>query len=235
MKPIVIIPTYNEKATLQKLVTTILALKPQFYVVVVDDNSPDGTGQIAERLAKKYPTVRVIHRQEKKGLGTAYLEGFKYALAQGADYILQMDGDFSHHPKYLPKLLEKARDYDLVIGSRYRDGVRVNGWPFGRLLLSKFATLYTNLITGIPAQSITDATSGFKCFRREVLESLDLKKIRSNGYSFNIEMTYRIYQKGFRIWEIPIMFTDRNAGSSKMTKKIIWEAVWLVWKLRLGL
>lgn len=235
MKPVIIIPTYNERATLQKLITTILTLKPKFYIVIVDDNSPDGTGQLAERLAKNYPAVRVIHRQEKKGLGTAYVEGFKYALAQGADYILQMDGDFSHHPKYLPMLLEKARDYDVVMGSRYRGGVRVNGWPFGRLLLSKFATFYTNLITGMPDKLITDATSGFKCFRREVLESLDLNKIRSNGYSFNIEMTYRTYRKGFRIWEIPIMFTDRNAGNSKMTKKIIWEAVWLVWKLRLGL
>lgn len=228
MKSMVIIPTYNEKDNIENLVSDILKLNLDFNITIVDDNSPDGTGEIADELAKKHPEVNVIHRKEKSGIGPAYIEGFKYALSNGVEYIFQMDADFSHDPAELPTFLEILRDNDLVIGTRYKGGVRVLNWDFKRLLLSKFATIYVNLITGL---SVTDTTSGFKGFRRKVLESIDLNRIMSDGYSFQIETTYIAYKKGFKIGEAPIVFVDRHAGTSKMSRKIIWEAVWIVWRL----
>jgi dolichol-phosphate mannosyltransferase len=224
----VVIPTYNERDNIEKLVLAILELKQNFYIAIVDDNSPDGTGQIADDLAMRYPEVSVIHRKEKTGIGQAYIDGFKYALSNGVEYIFQMDADFSHDPALLPTFLEMLKGNDLVIGSRYKGGVRVLNWDFKRLLLSKFATKYVNIITGLP---VTDATGGFKGFRRKVLECIDLDKIRSDGYSFQIEITYIAYKKHFKIGEVPIIFVDRHAGTSKMTRRIIWEAIWMVWRL----
>lgn len=232
MKAVVVIPTYNESENIEKLVKAILDLQKDIHICIIDDNSPDGTGQIADRLAAYYSEVSVIHRHGKLGLGTAYIEGFKRALRDRADYIFEMDADFSHDPKYLPDFLGAIQNKDLVLGSRYLHGISVVNWGFKRLLLSKFATLYVKLITGLP---ISDATGGFKCFRREVLESINLDKIYSNGYSFQIEMTYKAWKKGFRVGEIPIIFIDRCVGQSKMSKKIVWEAIWTTWRLRLGI
>jgi dolichol-phosphate mannosyltransferase len=199
-------------------------------VLIVDDNSPDGTGQIASGMAKKNERIFVIHRENKSGLGTAYITGFKFALERGYDFVFEMDCDFSHDPKYIPHFLETIRDADLVLGSRYISGVNVINWPMSRLLLSYYANVYSRIITGLP---VKDATGGFKCFRREVLESIELDNVRSNGYSFQIEMSFRAWKKGFKIKEIPIVFEDRKVGQSKMSKKIVREAVWMVWKLRL--
>lgn len=228
MKSMVIIPTYNEKDNIERLVSAILNLRQGFYITIVDDNSPDGTGKIADNLAQKHSEVKVIHRKEKAGIGPAYIEGFKYALNNGVKYLFQMDADFSHDPAVLPNFLDMLKDNDLVIGSRYKGGVRVLNWDFKRLLLSKFATLYVKIITGLP---VTDATSGFKGFSRKVIESIDLDRIMSDGYSFQIEMTYIAYKKGFKIGEIPIVFIDRHAGTSKMSRKIILEALLTVWRL----
>jgi len=228
VKCMVVIPTYNERDNIEKLVSAILELKQNFHIAIVDDNSPDGTGKIADDLAMRYPEVNVIHRKEKTGIGQAYIEGFKYALINGVEYIFQMDADFSHDPALLPTFLEMLKCNDMVIGSRYRGGVRVLNWDFKRLLLSKFATKYVNIITGLP---VTDATGGFKGFRRKVLESIDLDKIRSDGYSFQIETTYIAHKMHFKIGEVPIIFVDRHAGTSKMTRRIIWEAIWMVWRL----
>jgi dolichol-phosphate mannosyltransferase len=214
------------------LIKQILALNLGFYITIVDDNSPDGTGEIADRLAIQYPQIHVIHRERKLGLGTAYIEGFKYALSQGADYIFEMDADCSHHPKYLVAMLEQIKDADLVIGSRYLRGVRVDNWSFRRLLLSKFANLYVQFVAPLP---IEDSTSGFRCYSHRVLEAIDLHQIHSDGYCFQIELTYRAHRRGFKIVEIPITFYERSGGYSKMSKKIIYEAIWLVLKLRLGL
>lgn len=231
MKATVVIPTYNESENIERLIEQVLAQHNSLNVLVVDDNSPDGTGGIVDRIAASNPRVKVIHRAGKLGLGSAYREGFRFALDQGANYVIEMDADFSHDPAMLPAFLEKIRDYDLVIGSRYLNGVSVVNWPIRRLMLSYCANVYTRLITGL---RITDCTGGFKCFRREVLEAIDLDRVKSDGYSFQIEMNYRCVEKGFRVGEIPIIFIDRHAGSSKMSKRIVREAVWMVWKLKIG-
>ena len=229
-RALVVIPTYNERINLPQIVPQILAQDPRFEVLVVDDNSPDGTGRLADELAAGDPRVHVLHRPEKAGLGKAYIAGFRWALEREYDFVFEMDADFSHDPKYLPELLRAAADADLVIGSRYRTGVNVINWPISRLLLSLGANQYARLVTGLP---VSDSTGGFKCFRRKVLESIDLERVRSNGYSFQIEMSFRAWKKGFRLSEIPIVFTDRVEGQSKMNKRIMREAIWMVWWLRL--
>jgi len=230
MKALVIVPTYNEKENLPRIVPEILAQDERLHVLVVDDNSPDGTGQLADRLAADSGgRVFVMHREAKAGLGQAYLAGFRWALERDFDLIFEMDADFSHDPKYLPDFLSAIESADLVLGSRYICGVNVVNWPMSRLLLSYFANVYSRIVTGLP---LRDATGGFKCFRREVLAAIDLDAVRSNGYSFQIEMSFRAGKKGFRIKEIPIVFVDRQAGASKMSKKIVREAVWMVWRLR---
>jgi dolichol-phosphate mannosyltransferase len=232
LKAIVVIPTYNERDNIERLVAEILAQHEGIEVLVVDDNSPDGTGEAVERLmAGGNHRVHILHRSGKLGLGSAYREGFRLALDKGADYIVEMDADFSHDPAMLPIFFDKMKEYDLVVGSRYLNGVSVVNWPLRRLILSYFASVYTRAITGL---KISDCTGGFKCFRREVLEAIDLKKIKSDGYSFQIEMNYRCVESGFRVGEIPIIFIDRHAGSSKMSKKIVHEAVFIVWKLKIG-
>lgn len=231
MKAMVIIPTYNERDNIERLTNEILALGQDIHILIVDDNSPDKTGEIADDLVKRHENLHVIHRAGKMGLGSAYIEGFKYALKAGAEKIIEMDADFSHNPERLPALIEKADEADLVIGSRYLNGVSVVNWPIRRLMLSYFANMYTRIITGL---EISDCTGGFKCFNRKVLESIDLDKIRADGYSFQIEMNYRCVENGFSIDEIPIIFIDRHAGTSKMSKKIVREAVFMVWRLRIG-
>jgi len=205
---LIIIPTYNEADNVEKIIPEVLAQHEGFNVLVVDDNSPDGTAQIVRNLQKDNKRIHLIERPGKQGLGTAYVTGFKYALQNGFDFIFEMDADFSHDPKSLTKLLAKAEDYDLVIGSRYISGVNVVNWPMSRLILSYSANLYTRIVTGLP---VRDATAGFKCYRRVVLENIDLDSIHSNGYSFQIETNFKAWKKGFRIGEIPIVFIDRRA------------------------
>jgi dolichol-phosphate mannosyltransferase len=231
LKAIVVIPTYNERDNLERLARQILSQDPSLHLLVVDDNSPDGTGALADRLAAETGRVHVLHRAGKLGLGSAYREGFRVALDMGAEFVVQMDADFSHDPSILPVFFDSMREYDLVIGSRYLNGVSVVNWPLRRLMLSYFASVYTRVITGL---TISDCTSGFKCFRRSALEAIDLTRVRSDGYSFQIEMNYRCVEHGFRVTEVPIIFIDRHAGSSKMSKRIVREAVLMVWKLRLG-
>lgn len=227
---VVVIPTYNERENLPRLVPQVLEQDPRLEVLIIDDASPDGTGRIADDLAVADPRVHVLHREGKLGLGTAYLTGFRWALERDYAYVFEMDADFSHDPAHLPQFLEAIRDADVVLGSRYLEGrVTVVNWPITRLLLSYGANIYARLVTGLP---IADATGGYKCFRREVLEAIDLDRIESEGYAFQIEITLRAWKKGFRIEEIPIVFTDRDVGESKMSRRIIWEAVWKVWKLR---
>jgi dolichol-phosphate mannosyltransferase len=228
-RAVVVIPTYNERVNLPLIVPQILQQDPRFDVLVVDDNSPDGTGQLADEMAASQPRIQVLHRPHKAGLGKAYIAGFKWALAQGYDLIFEMDADFSHDPKFLPEFLRAVEQGDLVIGSRYHSGVNVINWPIARLLLSVGANEYARRVTGLP---LTDSTGGFKCFRRRVLESIDLDRVRSNGYSFQIEMSFRAWKQGFRLVEIPIVFTDRVEGQSKMNKRIVREAIWMVWWLR---
>ncbi len=227
---LVVVPTYNERANLPLVVPAILQQDPRIEVLVVDDNSPDGTGQLADELAASTPRVHVLHRPGKAGLGKAYLAGFRWALDRDYDLIFEMDADFSHDPRFLGDFVRAANDADVVIGSRYRTGVNVINWPISRLLLSIGANEYARWITGLP---LADSTGGFKCFRREVLEAIDLEKVRSNGYAFQIEMSFRAWKKGFRVVEIPIVFTDRVEGQSKMNKRIVREAIWMVWWLRL--
>jgi dolichol-phosphate mannosyltransferase len=230
-KTIVVIPTYNERENVRKLLPEILAIDETIEVLVVDDNSPDGTGAVVRELAAKNPRVHLRERPGKMGLGSAYVKGFREALDLGARLVIEMDADLSHDPKYLPDFLQLARTVDVVIGSRYVRGVNVINWPMSRLILSYGANVYTRIITGMP---IRDATGGFKCFRREVLEAIGFESARSDGYSFQIEINFRCWKKGFLIREIPIVFVDRHSGTSKMSKRIIWEAVWMVWRLRLG-
>jgi len=230
MKALVCIPTYNEIENLPQIVPEVLQQDECFSVLVIDDNSPDGTGRWAQEEADRNPRVHVLHRKEKRGLGQAYLAGFKWALEREYDLIFEMDADFSHDPDYLSKFLAAAEQDDLIIGSRYIKGVNVINWPMSRLLLSYFANVYTRIATGLP---LCDATGGFKCYHRRVLESVDLAAVRSNGYSFQIEMSFRAWRKGFKIKEIPIIFVDRERGTSKMSKKIVREAIWMVWRLRL--
>lgn len=229
-KTLVIIPTYNEMENIPKLIPIVLSQNDSINILIVDDNSQDGTAQYVIEQKKNNNRIHLLQREKKLGLGTAYIAGFKYALANNYDYIFEMDADFSHEPTEIPNFLKAVKDNDLVLGSRYIDGVRVLNWPMRRLLLSFFASVYTRIITGMP---IRDATGGFKCFRKKVLESIDLNKVQSNGYSFQIEMTFKAYKKGFKIKEIPIVFMDRVKGTSKMSKKIVYEAVFMVWKLRL--
>lgn len=229
-KALVIIPTYNEIENIKKLLHQIIEFLPDINILVVDDNSPDGTGEYVKGLSLKDSRVKLLSRAGKLGLGTAYVEGFKYALANNYELAFQMDADFSHDPQELRNMLKEIENYDLVIGSRYIKGVNVINWPMKRLLLSYFANKYTKIVTGIP---INDATGGFKCFRAEVLREINLDKIKSNGYSFQIEMNFKAWKKGFRIKEIPIIFYDRTEGKSKMSKKIVHEAIFMVWKLRL--
>ncbi|HEV7365374.1 MAG TPA: polyprenol monophosphomannose synthase [Gemmatimonadales bacterium] len=227
---LVVVPTYNERANLPLVVPAILQQDPRIEILVVDDNSPDGTGQLADEMAASTPRVHVLHRPSKAGLGKAYLAGFRWALDRDYDLIFEMDADFSHDPRFLGDFVRAATDADVVIGSRYRTGVNVINWPISRLLLSIGANEYARWITGLP---LADSTGGFKCFRREVLEAIDLEKVRSNGYAFQIEMSFRAWKKGFRVVEIPIVFTDRVEGQSKMNKRIVREAIWMVWWLRL--
>lgn len=229
MKAVVVIPTYNERDNIERLAAEVLAKDSAINILIVDDNSPDGTGELADSMAAANERIRVLHRKGKLGLGSAYRDGFRVALDEGADYIIEMDADFSHDPAILPRFIEKMSEYDLVIGSRYLNGISVVNWPLRRLMLSYFASVYTRVITGL---KISDCTSGFKCFSRKVLEAIDLGKIRSDGYSFQIEMNYRCAEMGFRVGEVPIIFIDRHAGSSKMSKKIVREAVFMVWKLK---
>jgi dolichol-phosphate mannosyltransferase len=230
-RALVIIPTFNEIENLGRLVPQALAQDPRIEVLVVDDGSPDGTGAAADELARDNPRVHVLHRSGKQGLGTAYRAGFRWALEREFEFVFEMDADFSHDPKHLPQFLEAIRNADLVLGCRYLEGrVTVVNWPMPRLLLSYFANLYARVVTGL---KLFDATGGFKCFRRRVLEALDLEAIRSNGYAFQIEMSFRAARKGFRIVEIPIVFVDRTDGVSKMSGAIVREAVWMVWRLRL--
>lgn len=227
---LVIVPTYNEAKNLPQIVPEILKQDPRLEVLVVDDNSPDGTGDLADRMAQTKTRVHVLHRQAKEGLGRAYLAGFHWGLEQGYQAMFEMDADFSHDPAFLPRFLVAIEDADLVLGSRYATGVNVINWPISRLLLSLGANLYARWITGLP---LSDSTGGFKCFRREVLAAIDFSKVRSNGYAFQIEMSFRAWKKGFRLKEIPIIFHDRVEGQSKMSKRIVREAIWMVWWLRL--
>ncbi|MGH9418584.1 MAG: polyprenol monophosphomannose synthase [Thermoanaerobaculia bacterium] len=229
-RSLVIVPTYNEKENIAKLISAVLSKDPSIDVLVVDDGSPDGTGALVDAIAASEPRVHAIHRAAKLGLGTAYVAGFRWALERDYAFIFEMDADFSHSPEKLPHFLHAIRSADVVIGSRYQNGqVNVVNWPMSRLFLSYSANIYARTITGVP---IFDATGGFKCFRREVLEAIDLSDVKSNGYAFQIEMTFRAWKKGFRIVEIPIVFVDRTEGSSKMSKRIVREAVWMVWRLR---
>jgi dolichol-phosphate mannosyltransferase len=229
-RALVIVPTYNERFNIARLIPAILAQDPSLEILVVDDASPDGTGAIVDGIATNNPRVHVIHREGKLGLGTAYIAGFGWALERKYDLVFEMDADFSHNPERLPEFLEAIRESDVVLGSRYQDGhVNVVNWPMSRLFLSYGANIYARFVTGLP---VFDATGGFKCFRRNVLESIDLNSVKSNGYAFQIEMSYRAWKRGFRLLEIPIIFVDRTEGVSKMSKKIVREAVWMVWRLR---
>jgi len=228
---LVVIPTYNEAGNLAALVEQVLAQDARLEILVVDDHSPDGTGQLAEALAQKQPRLRVLHREAKLGLGTAYITGFKWALERGYDLVFEMDADFSHDPAHLKDFLKAIAGADLVLGSRYLGGrVTVVNWPMGRLVLSYCANIYARWLTGL---RIWDLTGGFKCFRRRVLEAIDLSQVRSNGYAFQIEMSVRAWRKGFTLKEIPIVFVDRTEGQSKMNRSIVREAVWMVPRLRL--
>ncbi len=227
---LVIIPTYNEAVNLPQIVPVVLAQDSRVEVLVVDDNSPDGTGKLADDMAAANPRVHVLHRQAKEGLGRAYLAGFDWALKQSFEAVFEMDADFSHDPTFIPAFLKALDDADLVLGSRYATGVNVINWPISRLLLSLGANFYARVVTGLP---LSDSTGGFKCFRRSVLSAIDLSRVKSNGYAFQIEMSFRAWKKGFRLKEVPIIFHDRVEGASKMSKKIVREAVWMVWWLRL--
>ena len=227
---LVIIPTYNERENLPRLIPLVLEQDERLDVLIIDDGSPDGTGAVADEIAERYDRVHVIHRSGKLGLGTAYLAGFRWGLDRGYAWLLEMDADFSHDPVHLPQFMEALERYDLVLGSRYLEGrVTVVNWPIARLLLSYFANAYARIVTGVP---LWDATGGFKAFRREVLEGVSLDRVESEGYSFQIELSLRAWKKGFTIGEIPIVFVDRTTGESKMSNRIIREAVWRVWKLR---
>ena len=227
---LVIIPTYNERENIRKLIPMVMEQHASIDILVVDDNSPDGTAHEVEKWVNETSRVRLMNRPAKLGLGTAYVAGFRFALESLYDLIFEMDADFSHDPKEIPKFLEVIGRYDLVIGSRYVQGVNVVNWPMSRLLLSWSANLYTRIVTGLP---VKDSTSGYKCFKREVLETIDLDRVHSDGYAFQIEMNYKVWKKGFSLFEIPIVFEDRNVGVSKMNPGIIREAAGMVWKLRL--
>jgi len=227
-KTLVIVPTYNERDNLPPLAARLLALPVPVDLLVVDDNSPDGTGEVADALAAKHPQIHVLHRTEKDGLGRAYCAGFAWALERDYQFTFEMDGDLSHNPDDVPKLLEAAQGADLVLGSRYCNGIRVINWPLPRLMLSKGAAGYVRIITGMP---FSDPTGGYKCFRRTALQTIELQNVRSNGYSFQIELTHMLWRRGMTIVEVPIIFTERIQGRSKMSGKIVREAFVMVWRL----
>ena len=227
---LIIVPTYNERENIRRLCDTVLSQDGRIEMLIVDDGSPDGTGAIVEEIARAEPRVHLLSRPRKMGLGTAYIAGFRWALERGHDYVMEMDADFSHDPNHLRQFLGAIEQADLVLGSRYQQGrVTVVNWPIQRLILSYLANMYARAVTGLP---VWDATGGFKCFRRTVLESINLDDVRSNGYAFQIEMSFRAWKRNFRIAEIPIVFVDRTEGTSKMSKSIVREAVWMVWRLR---
>ena len=228
---LVVLPTYNESRNLDQIVPAILSQDDRIEVLIVDDNSPDGTGVIADAISATIDRVHVLHRKAKEGLGRAYLAGFRWGLDRGFDLLFEMDADFSHDPRFLPDLIRaiEVDGADLAVGSRYKTGVNVINWPMSRLMLSSGANLYARIVTGLP---LTDLTAGFKCFRRRVLEAIPLEKVRSNGYAFQIEMNYRAWRKKFKLVEVPIIFTDRTEGQSKMGRKIVLEGVWMCWWLR---
>jgi dolichol-phosphate mannosyltransferase len=229
-RALVIIPTYNERENITRIIGAILEQDDRLEILVVDDGSPDGTGEIVDNIIQHETRLHIIKRPRKMGLGTAYIAGFSYALQNCYDFVFEMDADFSHDPAHLPQFLSAIENADLVLGSRYRNGkVTVVNWPINRLLLSYFANVYARVVTGLP---LWDATGGFKCFRRRVLEAIDLSHVRSNGYAFQIEMSFRAWRKHFKIVEIPIVFVDRTEGQSKMSKSIVREAIWMVWRLR---
>jgi dolichol-phosphate mannosyltransferase len=230
MKTVVVIPTYNERENLEYVVDRIQSCAGSPHVLIVDDNSPDGTGALADELSRRSPgAVHVLHRTKKEGLGRAYVAGFEMALSHGYDVIVQMDADLSHDPDFIPHMLERIASCDLVLGSRYGNGIRVVNWDFRRLLLSKMATFYVQLVTGMP---FTDTTGGFKCWRSDTLRAVEFDKAFSNGYLFQIEMTYRAYLHGMHIQETPIIFFERDLGNSKMSWRITWEAIWGVMRLK---
>ncbi|HEC78879.1 MAG TPA: polyprenol monophosphomannose synthase [candidate division WOR-3 bacterium] len=229
-KGLVIIPTYNEAVNIKKIIGEILSSSPQLEILVIDDNSPDGTGDIVEKISRTDKKVHLIRREKKMGLGTAYVLGFDYTLKNGYDFAFEMDADFSHNPEELPRFIELLDDYELIVGSRYIQGVSVVNWPMKRLLLSYFACLFARVVTGVP---IKDLTSGFKCYSRKALEAVNWKDFKVDGYGFQIQSVFSVYRAGLKIKEIPIIFVERREGESKMSKRIIWEAFWLVWKLRL--
>ncbi len=229
-RKVVVIPTYNERDNITRVVPQILAQDPEIEVLVVDDDSPDKTGMAVEDLARGEPRVHLLARPRREGIGPAYKEGFVRALAMGAELIVQMDADFSHPPAALPGLFAQAAEADVVLGSRYLNGITVVNWPMDRLLLSYFGNAYVRAVTGLP---VRDTTGGFKCWRRAALEAIDVANVRSNGYAFQIETTYRLWRKGMRIREVPIIFMDRTVGDSKMNKRISVEALWIVWWLKL--
>jgi dolichol-phosphate mannosyltransferase len=229
-RALVIVPTYNERDNVTTLTARILEQDSRLEVLIVDDGSPDGTGDLAEEIAAREPRVHVMHRPRKMGLGTAYIAGFKWALERDYAFMFEMDADFSHDPGHLIQFLDAVQDADLVLGSRYNRGkVTVVNWPIRRLMLSYAANLYARWVTGLP---LDDSTGGFKCFRRSVLQAINLDAVKSNGYGFQIEVSYLAWRKHFRIVEIPIVFHDRTEGQSKMSRKIVWEAIWMVWRLR---
>lgn len=229
MKVLIIIPTYNEIENIGKLIEVIFTYVPTANILVVDDNSKDGTGEYIDKLSASDNRVKIIHRERKLGLGTAYKVGFQYALNENYDYVFEMDADFSHNPKDITRFLEKIKHCDLVIGSRYLNQITIVNWPLSRLLLSYFANFYARTVTGIP---VRDLTSGFKCYKLKVIKEMPLDRISSDGYGFQIETVFWSYYKKFKVREISIVFTDRLEGKSKMSKNIVWEAFWLVWKLR---
>jgi len=227
-----VIPTYNEAENIPLLLIEIEKARPGITILVVDDNSPDKTGEVVEKIAQDWPygRLKILHRPQKAGLGSAYCEGFEFALKNGADFVIQMDADHSHDPRYIPDMVNKIHDFDVVIGSRYLQGINVVGWDFRRLVLSKLANFYVRAITGLP---LSDATAGYKCLRKEVLETIGINNIHSNGYAFQFEVNYRAYKKGFRLTEVPIIFIERRGGASKLGKKVFFEAFWRVFWLRM--
>lgn len=230
MKTLIISPTYNERKNIKQLVDMVIGENPELHLLIVDDNSPDGTGEKVKKLQTEYKNLFLETRPKKSGLGTAYIFGFKWALEKKYDNIIQMDADLSHNPKDLPRMVNNLQKYDLVIGSRYINGISVVNWPLRRLMLSYGANAYSRVITGMP---IMDGTGGFKAWKSSVLSSIDLDSVKSQGYSFQIEMNFRAWVKKFNIKEIPIIFSDRTIGQSKMSKTIVYEAIFMVWRLRI--
>ncbi len=230
MRTLVIIPTYNEKENVERIMDAVLKQDASIDILIIDDNSPDGTADIVKGIMKTNNRIRIKERKKKLGLGTAYVLGFKYAIENDYDFVFEMDADFSHDPGDISRFMKAIRTNDLIIGSRYSDGVSVVNWPIKRLLLSYFANVYAKTVTGVP---VHDLTAGFKCYRVDFLKKIDLNRVKSDGYGFQIEIDVKIYKKGGRVKEIPVIFRDRVDGYSKMNRKIIWEAFWLVWRLRI--